>query len=546
MRRFLPSTLAAAALALALATSASAAPVFVLKGRGWGHGIGMSQWGAYGLALHGFGYPKILAHYYRGTTISVGHAGTARVLLASRRPALTIGSDEPFWVGSRRLSRGAHRVTPTPRGRIRVEGLETTLASPVAFKPGRAPVELGTRRYRGVLLVRSARSSLSVANRLSLEAYVKGVVANEMPSFWSRPALRAQAVAARSYALATGGHCSFGGIPAFCATVSDQVYGGMETETRRTNAAVDATAGEAVAYRGSVATTFFFSTSGGKTSSKVDEWGGDPIPYLVSVPDPYDSLSPHHRWGPGDGELDCPGTFRDCVYTVRTLRSKLGSALPRGLRDMAVGARNSSSRVEYVTATGTTTTWIAEGELRRLLGLRSSWFSIGVMSLTPSASRVVYGNAVVLRGLARGVGAARLERRPAGGSWSRVSALSPGAAGRWSLSVRPRITTSYRVASASAVGAARRVAVVTRVNFYAPERPYTELRGRVRPARSGIATRLQRKRADGSWATVQTTATNAEGAFSFALTRGGTYRALADAGAGYLLGRTPPLRVVVG
>ena len=75
------------------------------------------------------------------------------------------------------------------------------------------------------------------------------------------------------------------------------MYLGIDHEKPSTTAAVNATAGQVVLYQGEVAKTYFFSTSGGRTASAQDVWG-KPVPYLVSVPDPYDSISPHHDWGP--------------------------------------------------------------------------------------------------------------------------------------------------------------------------------------------------------------------------------------------------------
>src|SRR5204863_601652 len=136
-----------------------------------------------------------------------------------------------------------------------------------------------------------------------------------------------------------------------------QVYLGVEHEKPSTNAAVDATAGKVLLYQGEVAKTFFFSTSGGRTASAEDVWG-QPVPYLVSVPDPYDSISPYHNWGP----------FR---YTAR----KLGRGLkaPGRLTDIQTVA-SSSGRVQSVVASGSKGQAQATGsQVRAALGLRSTW-----------------------------------------------------------------------------------------------------------------------------------------------------------------------------
>src|SRR5205823_1138865 len=121
-----------------------------------------------------------------------------------------------------------------------------------------------------------------------------GVVPREMPSAWEAEALKAQAVAARSYALA---NLHAGGSFDVYSDTRSQVYGGIAAEQPSTNDAVAATAGEVVLYDGDVADTLFFSTSGGRTASIEDVWPrAEPQPYLVAVPDPYDTASPYHNW----------------------------------------------------------------------------------------------------------------------------------------------------------------------------------------------------------------------------------------------------------
>ena len=102
------------------------------------------------------------------------------------------------------------------------------------------------------------------------------------------------------------------------ADTRSQVYGGVAAEKPTTNAAVDATAGQVLLYEGKVATTFFFSTSGGRTASIEDVWArGEAVPYLVGVPDPYDTASPHHTLGTvrvhrREADLDVQGSRASC------------------------------------------------------------------------------------------------------------------------------------------------------------------------------------------------------------------------------------------
>src|SRR5262249_10539004 len=135
---------------------------------------------------------------------------------------------------------------------------------------------------------------LQIVNALSLDNYVKGVVTGEMPHDWPAAALQAQAVAARSYAVAT-----LGAGKILYTDERSQVYGGGNGESPQAVQAVTATKNQVLMYQGQVATTFFSSSSGGRTTAITDLVpGAKPVSYLVSKADPYDSVSPWHTWGP--------------------------------------------------------------------------------------------------------------------------------------------------------------------------------------------------------------------------------------------------------
>ena len=137
--------------------------------------------------------------------------------------------------------------------------------------------------------------ALRAVNNVQLEAYLYGVVPSEMPYTWVPEALKVQAVAARSYALAVRKLNSWFDL---YPDTRSQVYSGIAGEKPSATAAVQETAGEVVLYNGKVATTYFYSSSGGRTAAADEVWAGPPVPYLQSVNDPYDTISPHHRWGP--------------------------------------------------------------------------------------------------------------------------------------------------------------------------------------------------------------------------------------------------------
>lgn len=153
---------------------------------------------------------------------------------------------------------------------------------------GMKTVKLGSKNYRGVIEVkRLTASDMTVVNELNIEEYLYGVVPKEIES-WSHPeALKAQAIAARTYtANNRTRHKSLGFD--LCATTRCQVYGGYDAENELTNAAVDNTAGKVVTYNGELAATFYFSSDGGYTEDVRNVWGGTTYPYLVSVEDKYE------------------------------------------------------------------------------------------------------------------------------------------------------------------------------------------------------------------------------------------------------------------
>jgi stage II sporulation protein D len=417
---------------LGLPVQAQAGTVFLVDGRGWGHGIGMSQYGARGYAQAGWGYQRILAHYYRHTKLQLVPARPVRVLLAVGKASVRISSSKPFKVVDargkvRKLKRGPQNVVATKLARLR---------SPLRFVPGAAPLRLDGQAYRGALLVHRRGGSLTIVNKLPLDRYLRGVVPWEMPDDWAREALRAQAVVARSYALATLKPGTFFDV---YADTRSQVYGGIEAESPTTNRAIGSTAGKVLFWSGRVATTFYHSTSGGRTVSIAEAWPrATPVPYLVSVADPYDTLSKHHRWGP-------------LLLTPAEVGKRLG--VPR-LRDLVV-VRGPSGRAVSVRLKGVrSTTGMLSQDFRRALDLRSTWFTIRVLNLDGPLERALANRPVKLRGFVRGLTKVRLEQQVNGGTWTTVRPVKARANGRFTVTVSPGRTTSYRLATPQAAGGA--------------------------------------------------------------------------------------------
>jgi SpoIID/LytB domain protein len=498
---------------------------FLIAGHGWGHGVGMAQYGAYGYAQHGFTYDQIVAHYFPGTQLGRAPVSRVRVLLSSGAKTLKIASAAGFTVRdatgqTHDVAAGSYTLTPALSLRVLGSAKAKPLAGPITFAPGTSPLSLG-RRYRGSIQVDVVGGGLRAINVVNLEQYLYGVVPSEMPSGWSPEALKAQAVVARSYALAVRKTGAFDLYP----DTRSQVYLGMDHEKLSTSAAVDATAGKVVLYNGQVAKTYFYSSSGGRTAASQDVWG-TAVPYLVSVPDPYDTISPYHNWGP-------------MAFTGAMLGKIL--RVPGRLVDVQPEL-NSSGRTSSVTAVGTTGSVVVQaGDLRRRLGLRSTWFTVGVLSLAGPAKTVVYGSTARLSGVARGVSDATLQQRtPAG--WEIAARVQSTRTGALTLPVKPTATTQYRLASGKVAAAAVRVPVAALARLYAPQ-TQTALRGYMRPMLPGTPVAIQRQQGT-AWATVGRATVAADGTFTAKLQLvDGTYRAQVTPGHGLVTGTTPILQV---
>jgi hypothetical protein len=174
---------------------------------------------------------------------------------------------------------------------------------------------------------------------------------------------------------------------------------------------------------------------------------------------------------------------------------------------------NPSGRVDMVNGVGSLgESGIRAADARRALGLRSTWFRIGVLLLTPPAKPLAYGVAGKLTGVARGLGRPVLEQR-AGAGWRAVAAVQPQANGTFSVTVRPTATGQYRLNTGSAQTAVTRVGVAPRIAL-SPVTDPMELRGTVRPALAGAAVEIQRQSGRSLWQTIGRATVNAQGEFA--------------------------------
>jgi stage II sporulation protein D len=356
---------------------AQAASTFYIRGGGDGHGIGMSQYGAYGYALHGASYPAILGHYYQGTTLgATDPARIVRVLLRTGSASFS-GATK---AGATSLQPGqTYAVKTAASGRLVILGANNKPVGPTFAAPltvaGPGPVTVpGVGSFRGSLQFRpDGQGGVQTVDALGLDDYVRGVVADEMPAGWAAQALEAQAVAARTYAITTtvGGN----GYDLYDDTRS-QMYGGVGAETAATDAAVQATSGQIVTYQGRPVVTYFFASSGGHTESIQNAWPGtSPEPWLRGVPDPYDGAGgdPYHQWGE--------------QLSLKAAAAKLRGLVKGSLVGITVTEHGVSPRIIQAAVVGSRgRTTVTGGQLQGAFGLLTTDASFTTITSNPSAT----------------------------------------------------------------------------------------------------------------------------------------------------------------
>ena len=367
-------------VAAAPAAAFSADYAFTITGHGWGHGVGMSQWGAYGYAKHGWEYKAILKHYYTGIGFTTVADSTIRVNLRSGLSAIKLTAAADYTV------QGSGAATTIPGGttatvnytslgyRVVAGSLRKTYTAAPTFTPTTGALKLITKTdlgddgaYRGTIRAVHSGSGLMMVNDVPLESYLRGVVPHEVPYEWPMEALKTQACAARAFAL--GSRQPNQSWDVYC-DVRDQAYVGVGIEKDRTNSAVKATEGVCPTYNGKPIVAVYFSCSGGQTEDVKYVWGGV-YPYLKGVDDPYDYYGTLHDWGPlrrtpaqVGGPLGAAGSLR-AVYTL-----KRGTS-PRIVKAAIIGSKG--------------TKYIDGGSLRVKLGLNSAWVVFTSMGITPAA-----------------------------------------------------------------------------------------------------------------------------------------------------------------
>lgn len=392
----------------------AATDTLTFTGHGWGHGRGMGQYGALGYAVdYGWDYRRILSYYYGNTT----EKNIGNPEIAVELTGYTAASQVVVYAAD--LSVGGVPWTTSDYVVLRVAGDNTVLVSPAASCAGpetgdAVPFPAGTRvgtqsvtdyaslvrvcesadatrAYRGSFSVQryGAMPQLSLFNQVALDDYLMGVVPRESPASWGglvrtgsgMEALKAQAVAARSYAFAGSSRASGART---CDTTACQVYGGAARwpalvasnpvlEAATTNEAVRQTAGQVRVFStGAVARTEFSSSTGGYTVGGV----------FPAVPDEGDAVreNPNHTW--------------EVTLSTAAVAARLGLS---GVRSVTVTGRNGLGEwggrvtsVAVVDGSGVTRSYTGAA-FRSAMGtgsFKSDWFTIGG-STTDQARAVV-------------------------------------------------------------------------------------------------------------------------------------------------------------
>ena len=249
------------------------------------------------------------------------------------------------------------------------------VTGPIAISP-----QLGSRfsvdgkAYRGTVIVQpDLDGTLGVIDVVELDQYLDGVIAAEMPASWPQAALQAQAIIARSYALAKMGNIDH---PAYDveAGEQDQVYDGIAAETDETTTAVDATRGIILVYGAQIATAYYSACDGGYTS---DGWAlDDPEPYLQAKPDPYCSLSPYMHWNASVPLAAFEDAFTNAVADVGAIT------------DVQIRSTDASGRVQTVTVTGSSGSRVISGTKFRLFAGQHLVKSLRIATLALHGDRI--------------------------------------------------------------------------------------------------------------------------------------------------------------
>lgn len=297
---------------------------------------------------------------YFGTYLSKGEAADSMASLADEYPDFDMSIMEPKTSRIRLTQYGEDAFLYTADADYVLKD-NTSNGEPEIIR-------IGDQAYRDAVIVKpQSDGRLMVINALSMQAYLYGVVPREMSKDWPLEALKAQAVAARNYAmLGMEKHASQGFD--ICSTSHCQVYGGYSYEGPVSNAAVDATEGLVLHYGSELVQTYYHSNSGGQTENSENIWSSE-IPYLRGVSDPYSINAPNSSWSVSVTKSSIQTALEAYGYSIGSVES------------VAILDKSENGRVQKLQIVGSRgSVVLTKEETRKVLGystIKSTWFSFG-------------------------------------------------------------------------------------------------------------------------------------------------------------------------
>ena len=636
----LATSLVGGSIGAARAASAIQVPAgFTINGSGFGHGVGMSQYGAQGMGLDGYTAAQILTHYYKGTTVDAVTLTSPNIrvgILQDRAfvairgevvPGAASGGGFNVVIGDGAaipIAPGVVATFTTTNGLTKVTSggsvlgagskvalnwvnTDTVMHIKSGVNAASAVAALGTKvcaanacsnRYRyGTLEIASGTYDdsvidLVVVNTLRLsDEYLYGL--GEVPSSWTEAAMQAQAIAGRSYAVNKTSNRK-GCACQIYSTTLDQAFVGFSKEIATSgnrwvaavnativNPSVDPNTAYVVRYNSKIISTYYSSSTGGKSQPTSEVWGSA-FPYLVTVDD---------RWSQ-DPRVNNPNTSWIDTIDQASLVSRLraqGVEMP-DVWSMTVSENYPSggiSKLNLADSAGNITTLtiapnqkVTPDELRGVLGTKSTYIS----SITPGIATVASSPKATTKKLTSvtkvnwpksaikptdfnftgkvspaQVGATVKLQRRIDGKWKTVSTAVTNNKGSWAIlwTGPPAGSHDLRIAASNSKGSiktsTKRIKMAGVITTSAPKtvkrKTSFTVSGSVNPGYEGVTVIVERKVGNGSWVKISKVKTDSAGNWSLTRTTGSSkmtvsYRAkTSDSRLGVLVSKAKTTRV---
>jgi len=245
---------------------------------------------------------------------------------------------------------------------------------------------VGGKRYSGLINIKNLKNEILVVNTLGIEKYLTSVVGSEMPHRWPLEALKAQAIASRTYALKKTRNDLYD----IDSTQRDQVYNGLESKTKKTNKAVKHTRSLVITHKNKLINALFHSSSAGMTENSEDVWRNQ-YPYLISVKD-FDQNNPKMYWKKIFSNKE-----------LQILFPKIG-----GIKDIQILDITKTGRIKNIKLIGNYGSLNLSGtNLRKKMGLKSTLFRFKFITITANEEKnniENLNNSLMISGMGAGHG----------------------------------------------------------------------------------------------------------------------------------------------